>query len=521
MAIYLMGHGLVAIPRRLFRDANPSGRLRRIQSQAPKVKDRLDDATIELEDLEVQLTQLRRRKNAVSRDHEEWIEEISDASTHSSVPPSIHAGSSRTPPLPAVITDRYLGDFSRKLMRARHARQRFGDSWFRLLQDALEASNISDASTSHKLEFKDDQSIPLRSRQSRFLTPYTRYLLHLKILPALRLVLGALLSLASLCVVWSELIKFIAPQLSIISLTVLSSRSNEAQISFAGQVTAALWLLYMSVAALASFDDVKIWGNRALVRRNTYGESATWYASQIAKLTVPLAYNFITFLPPDVHRRTQFFKFLGVLINLTPLGKYFDYLFPVFILVPVGATLFSLYGRIKRILGFEIVTDGDDNSSGTGNWREGRELIDRELRSMARLGLADQLDGTSSSLPSEARSPLSSQSRSDNLRPSTRPAVARQSTEAQRQAQRLADATAAAAAAEEEGDEEGFFQGFAHRIKNTIDAVERPEWMNEFGKKPKWMGGNDGSSEASGRVGSSNGLGRWLGGRSADGQIRL
>lgn len=51
-----------------------------VQSKAPRVNDRLTDATIELEELEAQLTQLRKRKNAVSRDHEEWIEDISDAS---------------------------------------------------------------------------------------------------------------------------------------------------------------------------------------------------------------------------------------------------------------------------------------------------------------------------------------------------------------------------------------------------------------------------------------------------------
>src|SRR5271156_6356574 len=37
LAIYLMGHGLVALPRRIFRNSNTSGRLRRVQSRAAKV----------------------------------------------------------------------------------------------------------------------------------------------------------------------------------------------------------------------------------------------------------------------------------------------------------------------------------------------------------------------------------------------------------------------------------------------------------------------------------------------------
>src|SRR2546421_4362280 len=43
LAIYLMGHGLVAMPRRLFRDASISRRLRRIHKQAPKIHDKLQD----------------------------------------------------------------------------------------------------------------------------------------------------------------------------------------------------------------------------------------------------------------------------------------------------------------------------------------------------------------------------------------------------------------------------------------------------------------------------------------------
>lgn len=315
MAIYLMGHGLVAVPRRFFRDADIAGKLRRSQSRAPALHDKLTDATIELEEVEAQLTQLRKRKNAVSRDHEEWIEDISDIST---IPDPRLPAIARTsaPTLPVVMTDRYLADFSRKLIRARHKKMRFVDDWSQLMEDVTEAQRIIDASGSQRL---DSATLPpsSRSRRINLLTPYSRYLLHAKLIPAIRLLLGGILALGSVCIIWSEVMKVISPRLSIISLTVLTRRHDEPQIAFGGQVVASLWLLYMSLAALASFDDVKIWGNRALVRRNTYGESATWYSGQIAKLTVPLAYNFITLLPSSVYEKTKFFKFLGVLINLT------------------------------------------------------------------------------------------------------------------------------------------------------------------------------------------------------------
>lgn len=285
MAIYLMGHGLVAVPRRLLRNANQSGRLRMIQSQAPKVNDRMNDATIELEELEAQLTQLRKRKNAVSRDHEEWIEDISEASNLPDARLTPVAGRGATPALPAVITDRYLAELTRKLTRARHKRVRFVDAWDRLIQEAVDIQAIVDAGASRKLDFGKASPHSTHLERVNLLTPYTRYLVYSKVVPAIRLVHAAIFSLASACIIWSELVKHIAPKLSIISFSILSHNLQDTpQVGFGGQVIASMWLLYMSMATLASFDDVKLWGNRALVRRNTYGESATWYAGQIAKL---------------------------------------------------------------------------------------------------------------------------------------------------------------------------------------------------------------------------------------------
>ena len=516
-----MGHGLVAVPRKLYRNADISGRLRRIQSQAPGVYDRLNDANIALEELEAQVILLKQRKYAISRDHQEWIEEISHESILSGSQISLHAPNV-PPPIPAIITDRYLATLSRKIIRARHKRVRFVDSWDRLIQEAVDTQTVLNASASRKLDFGNPPTQGFFLPKVKILTPYSRYLLYVHVVPAIRIALAAFFSLASVCIVWSELIKFAAPKLSIIRLTVVAHRkSGESEVGFIGQVSASIWILYMSIAALASFDDVKIWGNRALVRRNTYGESATWYSGQIARLTVPLAYNFVTFLPPDVHRETTFYHFLGRLVNLTPLGENFDYFFPIFILIPVCATLFNLYGRVKNIFGFGFVEDDEE----VGGWREGRDLIERELNGRSHLGLSTGTGGNSSPPPLHTHNPfeagsrpsrLSSTSANSSTGVASSSLLPRQATIEQRQAQRLADATRAA-----EEEDENIFQGFAHRVRNTFEGVERPGWLSDMGKRPKWMGGVEGNSESSGRAESGRGMGRWFGGRPGDGRVRL
>ncbi|KAK5016071.1 LMBR1-like membrane protein-domain-containing protein [Cryomyces antarcticus] len=508
LAIYLMGHGLVALPRKLLRNASISDRLRRLQSHAPKVHDKLNEAIDELEQLEMQVMQLRQRKNGVTREFSDWIQELAETSelpeSRGATAPA--ARISRTT-IPAVITERYLADLTRKLKRARHKKARFIEEWDRLVQKAADTQAVLDSSASKKLEC--GKASPYGSFYDKLiiLTPYTRYILHTHITPALHYALGSILAVASICIIWSEVVKSADPKLSIVGLTVVHHPSSDrGQIGFAGQVIAAAWLMYMCTAALFSVTEVKVWGNRALVKRQTYSESACWYALQVAKLTVPLSYNFITFVSPTIYQETAFYKFLGKLINLTPLGKGFSSFFPIFILVPVCATLFNLYGKVKNVVGFGVLEDEEDGNPsgfGTGGWREGKALIERELH------------GSNNALHLANR---------DADAPAERPA---QSTD-RRGPRRIGGdrprqplATAEDGASEEDDGSRSFYQDFAQRVRNTFDTAERPEWIAGIGegfKRPKWMGGDD--DRGGGSSGGGGGLGRWFGGRS-DGRVRL
>lgn len=279
LAIYLMGHGLVAVPRRLVRNASPTRRLRRIQESAPKIHERLEDSTYVLEQLEAQVIQLRRRKSGMPRDLQDWVEQLADTSlasgNRSSNPiglVSVPVG--HVPTIPAVVSERFLADLTRRLVRARHKKARFVDSWDRLVDEAVETQAIVDSAASKSLDF--GRPNPERTFWSRItlFTPYTRHLFYYRLTPAFRYFLGLLLSLASVCIIWSETTKIISSKLSIISLTILSHpfRPEQVQLGFGGQAVSAVWLLYMCAAALTSINDAKVWGNRALVRRNTYGE---------------------------------------------------------------------------------------------------------------------------------------------------------------------------------------------------------------------------------------------------------
>ncbi|KAF2208796.1 hypothetical protein CERZMDRAFT_87392 [Cercospora zeae-maydis SCOH1-5] len=515
LAIGLMGHGLVAIPRRLFRNANVTSRLRWLHGQAPKIKEKLDEATEKLEVLQNTVLQLGRLKNGASADQKEWIDEL--GSVHDTRPSALPTRQATMNNIPAVVTDRYLADLTRKLKRARHRKARFADEWDRLVERAHESQSVLDSAASKKLTFGRSGV----GRDVNLLTPTMRYHLHMNLVPAIRVAVSCALAFASTLIVWSEVVRAFAPQLSVIGLTVVHhpSSTSGGKVNIGGQIVAAAWLLYMNTAALYAIQDVRVWGNRALVKRQTYGESACWYSMQIAKLTVPLSYNFVTLLPPSVFEETMFFQFLGKLLDLTPLGSGFSRFFPCFVLIPVCATLFNVYGRMKNLLGFGFLEDeSEDNPSGfgTGGWREGKALLDHELQSRGTdnmLGLSTrgasldlerntvQIGEDSSSAP-PARLAMHSRDAFSDHPPSRIEVVNRQFNTITNQE-------------EEDDSARHFYQDLGERIQNTFATAETPEFVQKIGsafKVPKWMQDDESGSSA---------LSKWFGGRSEGGRLRL
>ena len=532
LAIYLMGHGLVAVPRKLLRKVYPGKCLRHLQAQAPKLHEKMEDAISALEELHAQVTQLSKRKTGTARDFLTWIADLVAGNELSesriAADPVAREAMDK---VPTIITERYLAELSRRLARAHHQRIRYVEEWGRLIQEASDLQAIIDSKGSGRLTFSRAAGHPSYLQRFPILTPSMRYHVYNRIMPISYAAVGGLLSLASACIIFSEIIKWPAPQMSPVSLSVVVHPSKQDyQVGFGGQLIAALWILYMCTCAIFSLPDVPVWGGRALVRRNTYGESACWYALQVSKLTVPLSYNFLTLLPRPIHTETVFFRFLGQFINLTPLGKGFDFVFPIFILVPVCATLLNLYGRIKSVIGFGLLEDEDsqDNSAsgfGASGWREGRDLIDRELqRGVSAITLG------SSPRPStdiERAAPTMWVPPSESDVASSRPprvTIGQSSRTEPRQAPVLP--------IEAPSEEENIFQLFGKRVKNTIDTIDRPKWMQPSSptpgpfnfKKPKWMARNDGArSKDGGRQSEqgSNAFGGLFSGRSGEGSVRI
>lgn len=559
LIIYLMGHGLVSIPRRLFRHASICGRLKRLQARAPRTYEKMEEAIAELEDIEIQVLELSRRKTGSARNFQDWIEELVDTTDlpeSRSRTTSIAMDGRESRVIPTVITEKFLATLTRQLIRARHSRARYVAEWHRLVQKAIKTQAILDSSASKRLNFcAVDNNYTSWWERTHFLTPWTRYMIYYHVVPYLSIAIGGILAVASVLILWSELVKLVFPNGSIIRLTVVHHWTGDiGQVGFAGQIIAAFWILYMAAATLLSVTEVKVWRGRALVRRNTAHESAFWYAMQVAKLSIPLSYNFMTFLSPSVYKNTIFYEFLGQLIDLTPLGKWFDYLLPIFILFPVAATLFGLYGKVRRLFGFgdwvEEDSEGENPTGyGTGTWREGRDLIQRELSGQNVRGRQEGFTSTTRVRGTPVLTVPVRKAGAGSIDASptgrTPPKRGNQSVRAGTaiggtERRSLVARTDFPRVSDDGEEDEGFFIALGHRMKNTFETLDKPRWLQDLGDgfKPKWMGNLDAGSENS-RLGTGSGsrigggssrvsgrrdtvdFHRWFGGSDENRRIRL
>ncbi|KAG5922814.1 hypothetical protein E4U42_005249 [Claviceps africana] len=541
LAIYLMGHGLVSIPRRMIRNASISGRLRRLQTRAPKVHEDMQDSLVTLEEIETQVVELGRRKMGTALAFQEWIDELQELANvwpswqpGTSAPAIVAAGASSRN-VPTVITDKYLAELTRRLVRARHARSRYVDEWTQLVHEAGELQAILDSAATKRLDFGQVSPHAGAWDRTRVLTPHARHVWYYHVVPYAQVAFGTLLGIASACVVWSELVRYTFPRLSVIRLSVVHHWVGEKpEVGLAGQVVSACWICYMCAAAFLSITEVKVWRGRALVKRNTAYESAFWYSMQVAKLTIPLSYNFMTFLSKQVYEKTVFYKFLGQLIEETAPGRWFDDLFPIVVLFPVVATTFGLYGRVKRVfLGMDVMDEHDGDGSapgyGAGAWTEGRRLIEREhggaetyrrrgdtaarlaLTGGARAAATPVLPSASASASADAstRRPSSRpQDPSANIR---RPPGGHETPRA---------SSSSSSMAVQVPEDDNMLQILGHRMKNTLENIEAPAWFQDIGKgftRPAWMAGGGSETNGDGSLKKSD-IRRWFGG---EGQIRL
>lgn len=132
-------------------------------------------------------------------------------------------------------------------------------------------------------------------------------------------------------------------------------------------------LVYIMLATKFGLFRLKLSGWYGLYPHNqTDPGNLIWSAYFVARLTAPLAYNFILLI--DL-KGTQFSKFMDIIEIIPVMGKGFAIFFPLSLVLFCAMNLFNVYGRFMRFLGL-----GSFSFADTLNYEkiaEGKALVQK------------------------------------------------------------------------------------------------------------------------------------------------
>lgn len=357
LALTLMGHGLVVVPKRLWRTASPSEQIAECESKATSIWEEVVRAKEDAEQLANEVISIE--DTPTSERDKAWVSEIislmpetvmqarsRQSGTNGRRSFWSRAATTRPVQQPIERMDEQLAALTRRVRSVSERRARYQATWSALLSQY-------DYLTRQK---------PSNTR--------TR-LLHERLKPLAQRSLALCLACLSVAIVWAEL--FINQEKPFLRFLVLPIARSQG---WSMEVYSFVLLAYMCTCTYSTLLRIRLFKRHALLDRQLTSQSSLFfYGSYCCRVTIPLSYNFISLLPTDLRNVSVFSRFLGSAIDLQPLGKAFNDWLPLYILVPVLLTLVN----VKR-LGLAWLQDEDDETAVADlNYAEGRNLLKHHL----------------------------------------------------------------------------------------------------------------------------------------------
>lgn len=337
LALWLMAHGLINIPRNKWNFGTIIGNLNHYYLQVPKLVDELEDCKIafkedilkvlvleknftrDLDDAFIYRDWILKLYNKIPEDLKELMELqfLNDA-------PVINRNQ---------LTNHYMTKLSGTFNANLHKLVAYESAFLKVFNEIIlyeDLSNLTAGNPQFRIE-----------NVKSFLSPKARYIFYAHVNPVLNRIISIVLFVAAFIIIESEL--FHSTRLSLINL--IFTRINHNLLQF---ITCCVVFCLMLVCALNSLTKLKVFNMYHLVPHHSDKVSVCFYAMYIARLTIPLSYNFVTLF---VSRKSIFEDWFGKSIHLTGLFNLMNNWIPRLILIPIILTLFNVYDKLKRRLG--------------------------------------------------------------------------------------------------------------------------------------------------------------------------
>lgn len=389
LLLIFMGHGLVDVPRSLWRAANYRLALQRLEYRAPRLRDRVVEAEAELADVQAEVQSLAER--SLHRvDLEPYILELEAACPSSTNGSRQVVSNEANARMRLPLNMDHLVDLNYRLKEAMATKNRRQSEWRKLV---CEAFDLQDAlsnrlySHDHRWTSSLERSLQLPAWQSVF-----KWWWRVRIYPWCLRGMAMMAGLLSVMVIWSELVLPLSTnhRLSLIGMVVEQGRFSNLTV----ELFCLVLLLYMACCTYNSFMKMRVSNVYRLVpHQHTDEKSLLFFASLLSRLAFPLGYNYLMLMEDgsgtSVGGRslpTQFNLVMGT-INLVPLlGKYFNLYLPVGLTMVSALVALRLHNRALANLSMSPEYRFEDVSGSHEHLLEGRELINNARRLEERRG---------------------------------------------------------------------------------------------------------------------------------------
>lgn len=355
----LLGYGLVALPRSLWRQASPEHELRRAQIMAISADEALFEAVWELQDVEYAID------FAVSRivDLDEYSPDdlyykrcvnhlLQQKNETAELTPELHLR--RLPANERKYECEYQ-ESNLRLSKSDDSNEGDMPSMEELvsLNRRLKQAQENLYNTEIRWNSIVERSVYFNSVLRKW-TGKMALVKHLRTI-SIRFV-AIILGLLSCVILWSEATLSSPYDLSPFALVQksLSDENGEGSFNLLFQIAALIPLLYMSICVSSSIFKLTMFGPFALRGyRQSHGAALVFNAQILARLQFPLGYNYLLMLKYVDSSQCAFSAFIGQMAVVPLFGTTFSVYAPLLIIALCVFTLFNIYPKIMNLLSME------------------------------------------------------------------------------------------------------------------------------------------------------------------------
>ena len=383
LLVFMMGYGLVEVPRELWHSSKRGFRLNKAYFKVSKLWGERSDAEGSLEDVLVSVETVSKRL-AVEGGHLTELVDVIVSKVPLEMMERVRRRTRTADTDSLEVTEARLAKLHKQVVVAVTSHFRTEAQWKEIVDTVywLE-DNHKNTSTNERI-FRRQVTTDTRT----ILTPVVEWYVRCLLVPWLYKILAVVSVIMSFMVTWSEVTFFSEkPTLSLFALFIKAASYNNNYRWI--EIISFFTICYMGLCTFYTVFRVRVLNYYYLLPGNSDSYTLLFSALLLSRLTGPMCLNFLSIIHMDTHvissfnSSTSYTKVMGHMDVVSIVQDGFNVYFPILLVVLTLATYFSLGSRLLSFLGFQQFLEQEDL---TGELvEEGRELIKREKRRRERL----------------------------------------------------------------------------------------------------------------------------------------